>query len=107
MSFIATIDHEGNAEASWYRFENCGDRLFSGADPGWTATVDGTTVTLRYPLATFDAAGRTYLAEGGRLLRWWGVSSFVSNALDVTLEGPDFVIGSDMPADVPCTMDCP
>lgn len=107
MSFTATVDHLGQAGASWHRFENCGDRLFSGTDPAWSATVDGTTITLRYPLGSFDAAGRTYLAEGGTLLRWMAASKADLNALDATLEGPDFVIGSDMPADVPCTMGCP
>lgn len=107
MSFTVTVDDLGRAGASWFRFENCGASSQGGTDPAWTAAVDGTTITLRYPLASFDGVSRQYLAEGGRVRRWSAGSKATMTTLDVTVEGPDFVIGSDMPPDVPCTVGCP
>ena len=37
----------------------------------------------------------------------WTALASVAPRIDGTLRAPDFVIGSDMPADVPCTKGCP
>lgn len=107
MAFTGVVDSRGGAKAEWWRWESCGEPGAGPAVAGATASIDGSTLTLRYPLAGFDAVGRAYLAEGATMHRWAAGTEVAGKAIDVTRRGPDFVIGSDMPPDVPCTRDCP
>jgi hypothetical protein len=95
-----------------------------GAKPEWTATVDPVTKTVRswYPFASLSTRQADYLKVGSSLrtprggtlaLReystWNGATGRMGAGLllDGTATGPDFVIGSDVPADIPCTKGCP
>jgi hypothetical protein len=51
---------------------------------------------------------RPMFEEGGVIqspVAWTALAS-IAPRIDGTLRGPDFIIGSDMPADVPCTKGC-
>ncbi|HEX9892221.1 MAG TPA: hypothetical protein VGB28_09195 [Actinomycetota bacterium] len=95
-----------------------------GSKPEWTATVDPASKTVRswYPFASLSARQADYLKVGNSLrtprggtlaLReystWNGATGRIGAGLllDATATGPDFVIGSDVPPDVPCTKGCP
>jgi hypothetical protein len=66
-------------------------------------------LTVEVPQTAFGEDARYHLDEGAVLpapLAWTEVVSF-SPRIDATRMGADFVVGSDMPADVPCTKRCP
>ncbi len=92
--------------------------------PAWTATIDSEarTIRLHYPFSSLSAAQAQYLKIGNTLQRPRGATFLLREMagwnsvtgrreapvlLDTTATGPDFVIGSDVPADVPCTRSCP
>ena len=92
--------------------------------PEWTATVDPAdrTIRLHYPFSSLTAVQAQYLKVGNTLQRPSGATLLLRELagwnsvtgrreapqiLDATATGPDFVIGSDVPPDIPCTTGCP
>jgi len=85
-------------------------------NPAWTVGLDGRRLVLTLPYASMNAAEREFLGVGRTIERPRGLTSFFfrfegSTAwfpwIDFAAAGEDFVIGSDVPPDVPCTRGCP
>lgn len=92
----------------------------------WTAAIDQQRreVVLHFPFASLEdqeaellAMGVTLEAPRGEMIypyRWTSILVLGATIrvdqtalIDATPRGADFVIGSDIPADVPCTRGCP
>lgn len=93
----------------------CPDGAKTLTNAAWTATVDEATktLTMRFPFSSLSPAQLSAMGVGSYL----GVPSAEVRTQLAALTAPliddtpaaldDFVIGSDVPADVPCTVDCP
>lgn len=78
----------------------------------WTATVEDSTLVFSFPYAGMAAAelksfavGRVISTTAAEVRTQLGVAT--APAIDLTAAGRSFKIGSDLPADVPCTTGCP
>ena len=93
----------------------CPDGAKTLTNPAWTATVDeaAKTLTMRFPFSSLSPAQLSAMGVGSYL----GMPAAEVRTQLAALTAPliddtptaldDFVIGSDVPADVPCTVDCP
>ena len=92
----------------------CPDAATTQTNPGWTLKIDDAAkqLVMTYPYKAMSAAQRSALREGVSIhVPQAGVRTQLGVAtapqIDETAVGDSFVIGSDMPADVPCTVGCP
>jgi hypothetical protein len=81
-------------------------------NPAWTVTQDGTALVFALPYegmapaeAKNFAVGKVVSTVGAEVRTQLGV--LTAPAIDLTGAGKSFKIGSDLPADVPCTVGCP
>lgn len=80
--------------------------------PSWTTNQAGTTLDFDMSYADMGPAERANFALGRTIsTRFAEVRTafrpLTAPAIDTTGPGTDFKIGSDLPADVPCTTGCP
>lgn len=93
----------------------CPDGAKTLTNPAWTATVDeaSKTLTMTFPFASLTPAQLSAMGVGSYLgLPEAEVRSQLALLTAPLIDGTpaaeeDFVVGSDVPADVPCTVDCP
>lgn len=98
---------------------NCPDGEGTWILPGyWTATVDPSAkeLVMSFPyyalnskeLAKMDEGSVLFGAEANTRTSFWAVpeSGFTGPGIDESPIGEEFVIGSDMPEDIPCTTGC-
>lgn len=79
---------------------------------GWYASVTGNTLVFHMPLSGLSGADRTNFSAGRAVVTTAAevrtqIGVLTAPAIDLTGAGTTFVIGSDRPADVPCTVGCP
>lgn len=94
----------GSADGCW-----AGD-VTVNLPAGLTVTTSPPGLVIDIPLASVPEDLRPMFEEGGGIIESPAAStsavSFIPR-LDATMRFPNFEIGSDMPADVPCTKGCP
>jgi hypothetical protein len=82
-------------------------------DARFTATVEGNDLVLEFPFAALSGADRTNMAVGKTITGTIAevrvlAGVLTAPAIDITpAAAKSFRIGSDVPADVPCTSGCP
>ena len=101
----------GTYPVSW-RFETQFDSLCprpggNYTDPGWTATVTSTGLTMHIASSGLVEEERYVIAEGVPIARSLGITMLSAAQMDRTPFGAIWLIGQDMPPDVPCTTGCP
>ena len=79
---------------------------------GWYASVTGNTLVFHMPLSGLSGADRSNFSVGRSVVTSTAevrtqLAALTAPAIDLTAPGTTFVIGSDRPADVPCTVGCP
>lgn len=111
----APIDTPNNT-LQWRQLDaGCPDGVKTVTNPAWTTTVDAATktLTMTFPYASLTEAQLASMAPGAFLSASQGqVRTQVERATAPLIDDTpalldDFVIGSDVPADVVCTVDCP
>lgn len=96
---------------------DCPDGVKTVTDAGWTVTIDSAAneLVMSFPYSKLSAAQREKLDEGSILSALVAntrtnfgtpAASLTAPQIDESPLGEDFVIGSDMPKDVPCTIGC-
>ena len=102
-----------DGKVEWVRVDgSCPGGAGTGTESGWVAQVSGTSVILSFPFGSLDTAELGILGEGSSLSTPKAgtrtiFGSVAAPQLDETSVGAQWVIGSDMPADIPCTKRCP
>ncbi len=79
---------------------------------GWVGVVEGNTLIFRMPLKGLTGSDKTNFSAGKAVVTTAAevrtqIGVLTAPAIDITAPGTNFVIGSDKPADVPCTAGCP
>lgn len=105
-----------NNTLQWRQFDaGCPDGVKTVTNAAWTTTIDATTktLTMTFPYSALTELQRAAMAPGAYLGLARGevrtqLGIVTAPLIDDTPTAlDDFVIGSDVPADVPCTIDCP
>ncbi|HYH28519.1 MAG TPA: hypothetical protein VEA19_07085 [Actinomycetota bacterium] len=102
-----------DGKVEWVRRDgSCPGGSGTFSESTWKADVSGNSVILSFPFSSLDAAQLGILGEGSSLSSpKAGTRTVFGSAaapqLDETAVGGQWVIGSDMPPDVPCTKRCP
>jgi hypothetical protein len=105
-----------NATLQWRQLNaGCPDGVKTVTNPAWTTTVDAETktLTMTFPFASLSPAQLEGMGVGAYLGQPHGevrtqLGTATAPLIDDTPTAlDDFVIGSDVPADVACTVDCP
>ncbi|HEX9890926.1 MAG TPA: hypothetical protein VGB28_02555 [Actinomycetota bacterium] len=94
----------GSADGCW-----AGDVTIN-LPAGLTVTTSPPGLVIDVPIASVSEELRPMFEEGSGVLQSPAASTSVGSfvpRVDATLRFPDFLIGSDMPPDVPCTKGCP
>ncbi|HVM12005.1 MAG TPA: hypothetical protein VM638_05980 [Actinomycetota bacterium] len=113
-AFHIDVEADGTLSfARWFRWEDC--RWNTGASwgsfqhPAWTATrgADATEVIVRIPFASLTEEEHALLGPGAALRELQATTQlWPPFTFDVTHRASGFVVGEDVPPDVPCTRDC-
>lgn len=93
----------------------CPDGVKTVTNPAWTTTVDAAskTLTMTFPYASLSPAQLEAMGVNASLtaasgeVRTQVAGTLTAPLIDDTPSYEEFVIGSDVPADVACTVDCP
>lgn len=93
-SWKASIDPAQKAVILFFPFEELNGEGLALLGPGNAITAPRGETVLSYSRTTIQAGGQFLILERGALA-------------DGTPPGQDFVVGSDVPPDVPCTRACP
>ena len=105
-----------NNTLQWRQLDaGCPDGVKTVTNAAWTTTIDAAskTLTMTFPYAALSETQLAAMAPGAYLSAARGeVRTQLGTATAPLIDDTpalldDFVIGSDMPADVPCTVDCP
>lgn len=105
-----------NNTLQWRQLDaGCPDGVKTVTNAAWTTTIDAATktLTMTFPYGALTETQLAAMAPGAYLgLARGEVRSQLGTATAPLIDDTpalldDFVIGSDVPADVPCTVDCP
>lgn len=116
---VPSVDPEDRSVHWWQEGLSCPNTSPYGhafVEVPWQVSVSGSTLTIDAPYAAMNEAQAAFLADGAELTGLRGLTTYFLSAaegwawfpwLDFARHGTDFVIGSDVPTDVPCTRGCP
>jgi hypothetical protein len=115
----STPNDPADKSIQWRQLDaGCPDGVLTVTNTGWTVTIDSTAkeLVMSFPYSKLSANRLAFMDEGSIL------SGLVANTrtnfgtpggsvtapqFDESPTGQDFEVGSDMPEDVPCTLNCP
>lgn len=94
---------------SWFRdsIGGCSDVDAEREPSGWKAFRDGNEVVFEMPASALSPSGAAFFSEGALFMEPHAFAELEVVTLDASPAGSHFVVGEDMPADVPCTSGCP
>jgi hypothetical protein len=116
----STPSDPANKAIQWRTFASrgCADGDKTVTNPAWTVTVNDAAkeLVMTFPFTSLTATQAQAMAVGASVAApiasvftnfGTPAASLTAPSIDLTKAGEDFEIGSDVPADVACTVDCP